>query len=121
VRDDSVPPLVLPSEALQGEWSRFDGLRTMHVARPVILDGTPIGLVYIRSSLGELTDRLAGYGFILATVLFVALVASQLVSRVLHRAIAVPLTELAGLARKFSADRDYSVRATRSDPANCRR
>ena len=52
-----------------------------------------------------------GYGFIVATVLFVALVASQLVSRVLRRAIAVPLTELAGLARKFSADRDYSVRA----------
>ena len=111
VRDESLPPLGLPSEALQGEWSRFDGLRTMHVVRPVILDGTPIGLVYIQSSQREVTNRLVGYGFIVAAVLFVALVASQLVSRALRRAIAVPLTELAGLARKFSADGDYSVRA----------
>ena len=111
VRDGSLPPLVLPPEALAGEWSRFDGLRTLHVVRPVLLDGTPIGLVYIRSSLREVTDRLVGYGFIVATVLFVALVASQLVSRVLRRAITVPLTELAGLARRFSADGDYSVRA----------
>jgi signal transduction histidine kinase len=107
-----VAPLTLPSEAArEAEWSRFDGLHTMHVVRPVILDGAPIGLVYIRSSLKEVTDRLFGYGFIVASVLFVALVASQLVSRVLRRAIAVPLTELAALARKFSADRDYSVRA----------
>ncbi|HEV8393493.1 MAG TPA: ATP-binding protein [Vicinamibacterales bacterium] len=112
VRDGSVAPLVLPAEAArEGEWSRFDGLRTMHLVRPVILDGTPIGLVYIRSNLRAVTDRLVGYGFIVAVVLFVALVASQLVSRVLRRAIADPLTELAGLARKFSADRDYSVRA----------
>jgi signal transduction histidine kinase len=111
-REASLPPLVLPKEATQlGEWSRFDGLRTMHVVRPVLLDGKPIGLVYIRSDLSEVTDRLFGYGFIVLTVLFVALVASQLVSRVSRRAIADPLTQLAGLARKVSVEQDYSVRA----------
>jgi signal transduction histidine kinase len=115
VRDASVAPLALPGEALQaGEWSRFDGLRTLHVVQPVELDGMPIGLVYLRSDLTDIFDRLLGYGFILGTVLLIALVASQLASRVSRRAIAEPLTEMAVLARKFSADHDYSVRARES-------
>ena len=112
LRDPAVAPLLLPSEATrQDEWSRFDGLRTMHIVRPVRLDGATIGLVYIRSDMKKATDRLFGYGVILVTVLCIALVTSQLVSRVSRRAIAVPLTELAALARKFSTEKDYSVRA----------
>ena len=112
LRDGAVAPLELPPEApREGELSRFDGLRTMHVVRQVILDGMPIGLVYIRSNQREVIDRLVGYGLIVAVVLTRALVASQLVSRVSRRAIAVPLTELAALARRFSAEQDYSVRA----------
>jgi signal transduction histidine kinase len=113
LRDPSVAPLSLPPTVMtqQGEWSRFSGLRTLHVVRPVRLDGMTIGLVYIRSTLTEITDRLTGYGLIAGTVLIVALAASQLASRVLRRAIAEPLTDLAALARKFSADHDYSVRA----------
>ena len=112
VRDPSVTPLALhPAAMQQGEWSRFTGIRTLHVVRPVRLDGMTIGLVYIRSTLTEITDRLTGYGLIVGTVLLIALVASQLASRVSRRAIAEPLTELAVLARKFSADHDYSVRA----------
>jgi signal transduction histidine kinase len=111
-REATVAPLLLPPEAThQGEWSRFDGLRTLHIVRPVILDGATIGLVYIRSDMKKATDRLFGYGVILITVLFIALVTSQLVSRVSRRAIAVPLTEMAALARKFSTEKDYSVRA----------
>jgi signal transduction histidine kinase len=111
----AVAPLALPADApREGEWSRFDGLRALHVVRPVVLDGTSIGLVYIRSDLTGITDRLLGYGFILGIVLLIALVASQLASRVSRRAIAKPLTELAELAKKFSTDHDYSVRARES-------
>jgi signal transduction histidine kinase len=112
IRDGAMQPLLLPPEAArQREWSRFDGLRTMHVVTPVVLDGTPIGLVYIRSDLSEVIDRLVGYGLIVLGVLVVALVASQLVSRVSRRAIAGPLSELAGVARRLSTNQDYSVRA----------
>ena len=112
LREPSVTPLALHPVAMQqGEWSRFTGIRTLHVVRPVQLDGMTIGLVYIRSTLTEITDRLVGYGLIVGTVLLIALVASQLASRVSRRAIAEPLTELAGVARKFSTDHDYSVRA----------
>jgi signal transduction histidine kinase len=116
-RDGSVAPLSLPPAATrQGEWSRFSGLRTLHVVRPVRLDGMTIGLVYIRSDLTEVTDRLAGSGFFPGTVMLIAFLASQLVSRVLRRAISDPLTELAALARKFSADHDYSARARETGP-----
>ncbi|HET9010766.1 MAG TPA: CHASE sensor domain-containing protein, partial [Gemmatimonadaceae bacterium] len=112
LREPSVTPLTLPPAAIQqGEWSRFTGIRTLHVVRPVRLDGMTIGLVYIRSTPTEITDRLVGYGLIVGTVLIIALVASQLASRVSRRAIAEPLTELAVLARKFSTNHDYSVRA----------
>jgi signal transduction histidine kinase len=112
LRAPSLPPLVLPAGASgAGEWSQFEGLRALHLVRPVVLDGAPIGLVYIRSDQKEVTDRLAGYGFILITVLLVSFVASQLASRVSRRAIAEPLTELTVVARKFSAEHDYSVRA----------
>lgn len=112
LRDVSVAPLMLPSGAPRGgEWSQFDGLRTMHLVRPVLLDGAAIGLVYIRSDMKEATDRLFGYGVILVTVLLIALVTSQLVSRVSRRAIAVPLTEMAALATAFSAEKNYSARA----------
>jgi len=112
VRDASTAPLALPSGAAgSGEWSRYDGLRALHLVRPVVLDGTTIGLVYIRSDQKEVIDRLVGYGLILGTVLLIAFVASHLASRVSRRAIAEPLTELTGLARKFSTDHDYSLRA----------
>jgi signal transduction histidine kinase len=112
LRAPSLPPLALPAGAsATGEWSQFEGLRALHLVRPVVLDGAPIGLVYIRSDQKEVTDRLVGYGFILITVLLISFVASQLASRVSRRAIAEPLTELTVVARKFSADHDYSVRA----------
>jgi signal transduction histidine kinase len=111
-RPDFAEALALPREASRDtEWSYFDALRTLHLVRPVVLDRTTIGLVYIRSDLDEVIDRLIGYAFIVAAVLLVALAASQLVTRVSRRAIAEPITELAALATKFSADHDYSVRA----------
>jgi signal transduction histidine kinase len=94
------------------EWHAFEGMRRLHVIRRVLLDGAPIGVVYIRSDLREVTARLKGYAVIVGAVLLVSLVAAQLVSRVSRRAISEPIVELAALATRLSADRDYSMRAT---------
>ena len=78
LRAPSLPPLVLPAGAsATGEWSQFEGLRALHLVRPVVLDGAAIGLVYIRSDQKEVTDRLVGYGFILITVLLISFVEIQ--------------------------------------------
>jgi signal transduction histidine kinase len=112
LRGGVTTPLALPQlPAGESSWYAFEGLRRLHLVQRVDLDGVPIGLVYIRSDLEELTDRLVGYGLILGIVLLMALTAAQLVSSVSRRAISEPITELAALATKLSADKDYSVRA----------
>jgi signal transduction histidine kinase len=113
LRDPAVDRLALPpipDGAIQ--WYSFDGLRRMHLTRRVVLDGTSIGMVYIRSDLVEATDRLKAYAVIGGAVLLISLVAAQLVSRVSRRGISEPIAELAGLATRLSTDRDYSIRAT---------
>jgi signal transduction histidine kinase len=113
LRGPEVAPLVLPdTRSDQLEWYSYDGLQTLHVTRRIFQDGVPIGLVYIRSDLQELRDRLAGYGMIVAGVLLIAIVAAQLVARAAMRSISTPITELAALATSLVTDRDYSVRAT---------
>lgn len=112
-RSPGLPPLALPEvppDVL--EWHRYDGLQTLHVTRRILQDGSPIGLVYIRSDLQELRERLTGYGLIVAGVLFIAIIAAQLVGRIATRSISTPITELAALATSLSGDRDYSVRAS---------
>jgi signal transduction histidine kinase len=113
LRDAVAEPLVLPDvPADQIEWHSFEGFRSMHVIRRVLLDGVPTGVVYIRSDLQEANERLQWYGVIVGVVLLFSLGAAQLVSRVSRRAISEPIAELAALATRFSRDRDYSVRAT---------
>lgn len=113
LRDEAVAPLMLPPlPPGAAEWHRMDGLRTMHVVRPVVLDGQPVGLVYIRSDLGDIRERFFGYTFIAAIVALLSIVAARVVSNRAARTISEPLTELATLAGRLSVERDFSVRAT---------
>jgi signal transduction histidine kinase len=113
LRDPALDPLVLPAvPPNQIEWHAFEGFRSMHVTRRILLDGAPTGLVYIRSDLQEANERLKWYLVIVGAVLLISLGAAQLVSRVSRRAISDPITELAALATRLSTDRDYSVRVT---------
>ena len=55
-RSPSIAPLVLPAgaAAVTGEWHAFEGLRSLRTVRRIVLDGMPIGFVYIRSDHQEL-------------------------------------------------------------------
>jgi signal transduction histidine kinase len=86
-------------------------LRSVTVARRVVVHGRPLGTVVIISSLHSLYMRLQRYLVIVAGVLFASLVAALLVSRLAQRAISTPLVELADVARRVSSERDYSIRA----------
>jgi signal transduction histidine kinase len=112
LRDNAQEPFSLPGvPADMVEWHSFDGLRKMHLVRRVLQDDTLVGIVYIRSDLREMSDRLTGYTVALGSVLLIALLAAQLVSRASRQSITVPITELAAVATRVSRDRDYSVRA----------
>jgi signal transduction histidine kinase len=112
LRDPEGDALVVPGSPsdLTARY-RFDGLSRMHLVYPVLFDATPIGMVYIRSDLNEITDRLTRFVFVSAIALLIAMAVAMLVSRVSRKSISEPIVELAAVATLVSADRDYSVRA----------
>ncbi len=77
----------------------------------IVFQGKPAGIVYIRSDLGALYDRLRSYTIILLVILVASLVAALALSRILQRVVSQPILRLAETARRVSRDKDYSVRA----------
>ncbi|HEY3158829.1 MAG TPA: ATP-binding protein [Vicinamibacterales bacterium] len=111
-RDGSppMPPPNIPPGLT--EMSEFDA-SSVYVARLVVSDGRPVGIVRIRADLQEMYDRLARYALIVVSVLLVSLAGALLVSRVSQRAISRPLAAVAAVARQVSQEKDYAVRAPR--------
>ena len=109
-RDGSpaLPPPQIPPGLT--EVSEFDA-SSVYLARVVVSDGKPVGIVRIRADLQEMYDRLARYALIEISVLLVSLAGALLVSRVSQRAISRPLAAVAAVARQVSQDKDYAVRA----------
>ncbi len=92
--------------------SIFD-IRSVDLARRMVFDGTPTGVVRIRSDLQAMYNRAERYALIVAVVLFISLVAAWGVSYLAQRAIAAPLAEVANVARRVSEEKDFSARAPR--------
>ncbi len=81
------------------------------LVRSIVFQGKPTGIVYIRSGVEELNQRLRRYAGIAGIVLLASLLAALLVSSVFRRAVAEPIVQLADIAKIVSRDKDYSVRA----------
>ena len=109
-RNDLIPPP--PSLAAGQIEAHVLGGQQIVLVRSIVFQGKPIGIVYIRSDLRELNQRLNRYVGIAAIVLLVSLMAALLVSAVFRRVVAKPIVDLAELARAVSHDKNYSVRAT---------
>jgi signal transduction histidine kinase len=114
MRDDgdqiqSIP--VLPADQIEAY--RFGATRLVLV-RSIILQGKPVGYVYIRSDLTEIDRRLKRYAAITLVVLLLSLGAALLVSSLFKRSVALPIIQLAEVARTVSQKKNYSVRATPS-------
>src|SRR5260370_21124013 len=103
-------PTVASIPAGQTEIHLFSN-KEMVLVRSIIFQGKPTGIVYIRSDLEELNQRLKQYAGIAAIVLLVSLIAALLVSAIFRRAVAEPIVHLADLARIVSRDKNYSLRA----------
>jgi signal transduction histidine kinase len=81
------------------------------VVRPIVSDGSPVGMIYARSDLQGMRQRLGGHGVIAVGVLAAAFGLALLVSSRLERRIAGPIRGLAETARAIASKRDYAVRA----------
>jgi len=109
-RGGKAPTLpAIPAGQTEAHWFK-DG--QIVLVRSIIFQAKPTGSVYIQSDLREINDRLKRYAGIAAIVLLTSLLAALLVSSIFQRAVAEPITHLAGIAGVVSRDKDYSVRAT---------
>ena len=101
-------PPHLPAD--RAEIARLD-TASIDLARRIVFQGSPAGVVRIQADLQDMYDRLRNYALIVGAVLFVSLAGALLVSRVSQRAISRPLIAVAAVSRRVSQEKDYSVRA----------
>jgi len=108
-RSPGAPPtLALP--ARRGDGAYFDG-ESLTLFRGVLLNSERIGSIALAFDLRGFRARLLEYAKIAFLVLLVSVFATFLASMRLARSIGDPLVQLAAVARRISADKDYSIRA----------
>ena len=76
----------------------------------IIYEGEEIGVVYLRSDLEIVHDRLMWFLGIVGMVLVASLLVTFLLSAQLQRFITDPLLRLSAIARKVSTEKNFSVR-----------
>jgi signal transduction histidine kinase len=103
------------SDAPSRPWDEGHRIRDQHleVFRPVRSEGELIGIVYLRSDLVEMYDRLKQYPGMVAVVMLIASAVALLLSSVLQRLISQPVLHLAEISRMVSGAKNYSVRAVK--------
>jgi PAS domain S-box-containing protein len=87
--------------------------RHMILFQDIVLHGDSIGTIYIESDLGDVNDRLLRFVMIDFIVLLGSLAVVFVLSHQLQRIISEPIRELAETAARFSANENYSMRATK--------
>jgi signal transduction histidine kinase len=86
--------------------------RGLLVFRPVRIDGTRVGTLFLRRTFQDLDRHFELQSALLIAVLAVALSAALLLSNRLQRIVSAPIIALARTARQVTMGRDYSLRAT---------
>jgi len=76
----------------------------------ITYQGEKIGVVYLRSDLRAIHDRLAWFLGIVAAVLLVSLLVAYSLSARMQHIITAPLLRLSAIARRISTEKNYSLR-----------
>jgi two-component system, NtrC family, sensor kinase len=110
--DHTGAPFQPPRIPIELGYALIDG--HLDVVQRIDQDGRAIGTIYIRTNMVELHDQIQRYVSIAAVVMMVSLGLSILLSSRLQRVISVPILNLAEAAQQVSAERNYSIRVTKS-------
>ncbi len=89
------------------------GRNCMSVFRPVVFQHETIGTIYIQSDLLEMTSRLRRFGLIIGALVLASLFIALLISSKVQGVISQPILRLTDTVKEVSAEKDYSVRATK--------
>jgi PAS domain S-box-containing protein len=107
-------PLPLPPLSSQNAERYWFQHGQFALVQSIVFQGQTVGMVYIRSDLGAIYDRLRSYAVILLVIFAASLVAALALSRVSQRAVSQPILRLAAAAGLVSRQKDYSVRVPAS-------
>ena len=85
----------------------------MVMFQPIIFKGESIGTIFIESDMREMYHRLWRYALMLVGFMLAAILVARVLSSRIQRVISEPILYLAKTAKDISADRNYSIRATK--------
>jgi signal transduction histidine kinase len=111
---DAPLPALPPIPSGQAE-ARTISLASVVLARRIVLDDMPVGVVVLEADMTPVFARFARNAGIALIVLCISLGATLAVSRVAQRVISAPIRRLGDLARQVSEDNDFHVRAPREE------
>jgi diguanylate cyclase (GGDEF)-like protein/PAS domain S-box-containing protein len=99
-------PFQFPEKVKEG----YSFSHNLHLFKQIILDGEPIGIVYIQSDLERLNVRKMWYVGIALTFLIITTLGTSLVSSILHSFISKPVLHLAQKMKTVSEEKNYAIR-----------
>jgi len=103
--DDFVEAMPLKPE----EGYSYDANR-LSLFRPIMLEGSVIGTIFVSSDLKELPQRLIRYLGIVVLVLIISLFIVVVISSRLERLVSEPILRLVHVAREVAENKDYGLR-----------
>lgn len=84
------------------------------IFEPVIQNNNILGVLYLKSDMDAMYDRISLYASITAAVITISFVVAYFLSNRLQRSISGPVHALTRIAKTVSEKKDYSVRATKT-------
>lgn len=101
-----------PAQPPTAAFANFVGNR-LELAHPIVSNNTQRGVLYLVSDLRVLDERLRRYIAIAAALLVAAMLAAYLMASRFQLVISRPVSDLVGLTRRVSAEKDYGMRVQR--------
>ncbi len=101
----------LPEPGAQNKSVMFSG-NYVELFSGITYQGEKIGMVYLRSDMRSIRDRLVWFIGIVAAVLLVSLLVAYSLSAQMQHIITAPLFRLSATARRISTEKNYSLRVS---------
>jgi signal transduction histidine kinase len=108
------PLQAIPKEQIQfQEDHRFEESHLI-IFEPVVQNNKILGVLYLKSDMEAMYDRISLYATIAAAVIAISFVVAYFLSNRLQRSISEPVHALTRTAKMVSEKKDYSVRAIKT-------
>ena len=107
-----------PSAPESGDYDHFDfKANTFVLFHDISSGGGPAGWVYIKSDLGQIREQMERYAVFFIWFILATACVTYFLSKRLQKSISDPIIQLAKTARTVTAEKNYTLRATKQGRA----